>query len=156
MRYASILLVAMLVSIGMSNDPLGVQQMKKLILLISVFVLLPVFPVSADNDVDGKALFCQHKDHRPRTKDIGIVFKNGKSSVIFISNYSVSETFWHPYTVWTHKIQFHYFDRSVELNRRSLAFKEVINWFYCSLSTEAEVIGALQKRINNAKMRNKI
>ena len=128
----------------------------RLILLISVFVLLPIFPVSADNDVDGKVLLCQHKDYRPRTKDIGIVFKNGKSRVIFISNYSVSETFWHPYTVWTHKIQFHYFDRSVELNRRSLAFKDVINWFYCSLSTEAEVIGALQKRIKNAKKRNKI
>ena len=128
----------------------------RLILLISVFVLLPIFPVSADNDVDGKVLFCQHKDYRPRTKDIGIVFKNGKSRVIFISNYSVSETFWHPYTVWTHKIQFHYFDRSVELSRRSLAFKNVIHWFYCSLSTEAEVIGALQKRINNAKKRNKI
>ncbi len=112
--------------------------------------------VSADNDVDGKALFCQHKDYRPRTKDIGIVFKNGKSRVIFISNYSVSETFWRPYTVWTHKIQFHYFDRSVELNRQSLAFKDVIGWFYCSLNTEAEVIRALQKRINNAKKRNKI
>ena len=130
--------------------------MKKLTLLISVFVLLPIFSVSADNDVDGKVLFCQHKDYRPRTKDIGIVFKNGKSRVIFISSYSVSETFWHPYTVWTHKIQFHYFDRNVELNRRSLAFKNVFHWFYCSLSTEAEVIGALQKRINNAKQKNKI
>ena len=130
--------------------------MKKLTLLISVFVLLPIFPVSADNDVDGKVLFCQHKDYRPRTKDIGIVFKNGKSRVIFISNYSISETFWHPYTVWTHKIEFHYFDRSIELNRRSLVFKDVIKWFYCSLSTEVEVIGALQKRINNAKKKNKI
>ena len=53
-------------------------------ILLSVFVLLPFFPVSADNDVDGKALFCQHKDYRPRTKDIGIVFKNGKSRVIFL------------------------------------------------------------------------